>query len=166
MTSRERARRNSRIAAAHHAGVPAARLAAEFGVTPRQIANILLDWKTSTPEDADGRDSFAALLAAVRFSVDELATVAVTAENDSNRIGALRTLVEHSLLRWQVERAAGMVPRHPAAPGLATEMHLVFREFAELLRRHDVGDDALREFLALAETRMGRPAGDGRQIAA
>jgi hypothetical protein len=77
-------------------------------------------------------------------------------EGSSVRVAALKTAVETAAARLQIMRAAGRAPRSLAAPSMVAEMQLVFREFAELLRRHDVGDDALREFLELAETRMGR----------
>ena len=74
----------------------------------------------------------------------------------SVRVQALKMAVETAVGRLHIMRAAGRAPRSLAAPSMVAEMQVVFREFAELLRRHDVGDDALREFLGLAETRMGR----------
>jgi len=74
----------------------------------------------------------------------------------SVRVQSLRTAVDTAIARLQIMRAAGRAPRSLAAPSLVSEMQVVFREFAELLRRHKVSEDALREFLELAEGQMGR----------
>lgn len=74
----------------------------------------------------------------------------------SVRVQAIRTAMDAAITRLQVMRAAGRAPRSLAAPTLAAEMQGVFRDFAELLRRHDVDDGVLRDFLGLAESRMGR----------
>lgn len=83
----------------------------------------------------------------------------------SVRVQALRTAVDTALTRLQVMRAAGRAPRSLAAPAVGQQMQTVFREFAELLRRHQVGDDVIRDFLELAEGQMGRmTAIDGREL--
>lgn len=83
----------------------------------------------------------------------------------SVRVQALRTAVDTALMRLQVMRSAGRAPRSLAAPAVAQQLQLVLREFAELLRRHDVGDQVLRDFLDLADSQMGRmTAIEGREL--
>jgi len=157
MTTRERAHRAARIVAARHSGVTWSRIAAEFDLSVRQAQNIVADWQDSEPDDVDGIDALQGLIHLLRQAIEDLAVTAQRASHDSNRIGAIKALVETAMLRWQVERAAGLVPRHPAAPSLHQEMQVVFQEFAELLRRHNVADEALREFLELAERVAQQP---------
>lgn len=87
---------------------------------------------------------------------EALETYAQAKPGSSVRVQALKTAVETAATRLQIMRAAGRAPRSLAGPSVAAELQLAFREFAELLSRHDVGDDVLRDFLGLAESRMGR----------
>jgi hypothetical protein len=80
-------------------------------------------------------------------------------------VQALRAAVDTAMVRLQVMRSAGRAPRSLAAPALAQQLQVVFREFAELLRRHELGDEVLRDFLSLAESQMGRMSAiDGRAL--
>jgi hypothetical protein len=98
---------------------------------------------------------------------EALRTYEAAPEGTSVRVQALRTGMDAAVTRLQVMRAAGRAPRSLAAPAVAQQMQVVFREFAELLRRHQVGDDALREFLELAEGQMGRMSAiEGRALPA
>lgn len=90
---------------------------------------------------------------------------AMAEEGSSARVQSLRAAMDAVMTRLQVARAAGRAPRSLSAPQVATQMQLVFREFATLLERHKVGDEVLRDFLALAESQIGRlNAVDGREL--
>jgi hypothetical protein len=94
-----------------------------------------------------------------------LATYEDAAPGSSVRVQALRAAVDTAMVRLQVMRSAGRAPRSLAAPALAQQLQVVFREFAELLRRHELGDEVLRDFLSLAESQMGRMSAiDGRAL--
>lgn len=83
----------------------------------------------------------------------------------STSVQALRAAVDTAVLRLTIMRQAGRAPRSLAAPTIAAQVQLVFREFAELLRRHQVRDEVLRDLLALAESQMGRmTAIEGREL--
>lgn len=94
-----------------------------------------------------------------------LATYEAADEGSSVRVQALRTAVDTAVLRLTIMRQAGRAPRSLAAPTVAAQVQLVFREFAELLRRHKVDDVVIRDFLELAEGQMGRmTAIEGREL--
>jgi hypothetical protein len=98
--------------------------------------------------------------------VREFALISFTStEHAGYRIAALRELVQVAMLRWNLQRSAGIVPLHAAAPTLQHQLTAVFREFSELLKRHNVPDEALREFLDLSERMVAhrRTTGPQRQ---
>jgi hypothetical protein len=96
---------------------------------------------------------------------EALRTYEAAPEGSSVRVQALRTTVHTAITRLQVMRAAGRAPRSLAAPMVERQMQAVLREFAELLGRHEVGDDVLRDFLLLAESKMGQvTAIDAREL--
>lgn len=75
-------------------------------------------------------------------------------EGSSVRTQALRLGMDTAIQRLNVMRAAGRAPRSLAMPSLNQVTQLVFREFAEVLRRHDVADEVLADLLMLAERHM------------
>ena len=161
---RERARRAARIVAARHSGGTWQQIAAEFEISVSQAKAIVADWQDSGPGDVDELDSFSALLGVLRQAVSDYALIVQCATHDSNRIGALKGLVETASLRWDVERSAGLVPSHPAAPKLAHQLQQVFHELEDLLRRHDVSDEALKEIVELAQRTAMHPPGGARLV--
>src|SRR5205085_7819079 len=83
----------------------------------------------------------------------------------SVQVQAVRASVDAAVTRMQIMRAAGKVPRSLAGPSIAREMQVMFREFGAILERYEVPDDALRDLLELAETRMGQVnAIEGREL--
>jgi hypothetical protein len=99
-------------------------------------------------------------------AVEDFAIIVQRSSHDGYRVSALRGLVETALTRLHVLRAAGRAPRSLAGPTVAQEMQVVFREFAELLRQHDVSDDVLRDLLELAESKADQSSRGGHALIA
>lgn len=157
MTALERHHRNAKIVALHKARVPWKTIAARFGMTVRGAERIVEMWEASAVDvEKDPGEYFTELIDGLTMAVEEFAVLGLTAEYEAHRIGALKAYVETLMARDEVLRAAGVLPRHRAAPRLEQEMQVVFRELADLLTRHDVGEDALRELVELAQSRMGQ----------
>lgn len=163
MTSRERGRRNAAIVAARRAKMPWKAIADQFGMTVRGVEKVFAMWEASAPQDGVETDPFGDLLAGLTVGLERLLLEGLTAPSDASRVGALKGYVDTLMLRYYVARDAGLVPSHPAAPKLNDEVQLLFREFAEILRRHEVGEGALADLLALAQTQMGQWTGTPRR---
>jgi hypothetical protein len=143
-------------------------IAKDVGLSERQAQEVyaqFIDWEKPLHDP----------MAVVEETIDGLTvamheawqTYADAAPGSSVRVQAIRTAADAAVTRLQVMRAAGRAPRSLAAPSFAAEMQTAFREFAELLGRHDVSDEVLRDFLGLAEARMGRlTAIEGRAVPA
>lgn len=156
MTSRERGRRNAAIVAARRANLPWKTIADQFGMTVRGVEKVFVMWEASAPQDGIEVDPFGDLLAGLTVGLERLLLEGLTAPSDASRVGALKGYVDTLMLRYYVARDAGLAPSHPAAPKLNDEMQMLFREFAEILRRHDVSEGAMADLLALAQTQMGQ----------
>jgi hypothetical protein len=88
-------------------------------------------------------------------ALHELMANAEAAETGSTvRVQSWKSAVDIAVTRLQVMQRAGRAPRSLAGPQMARQLQRVLTEFAELLRRHQVGDAVLRDFLALAERSM------------
>lgn len=112
-----------------------------------------LDWEEPLH---DPMDVVQETIDALTVSMHEaLRTYEAAPEGSSIRVQALKVGMEAAITRLNVLRAAGRAPRSLAAPAVAQQMQIVFREFADLLRRHNVGEDALVELLGLAESQIG-----------
>lgn len=157
MTGLERHHRNAKIVALRKARVPWKEVASQFGMTVRGAERIVEMWHDSAVDfEVDTRDHFEELIAGLTMAIEQFAIIGVTGDGDSNRIGALKAYVETLMARDDVLRTAGLLPRHRAAPRLEDEMQVMFREFADLLGRHGVGEDALMELVELAQSRQGQ----------
>lgn len=164
MTSRERGRRNAAIVAARRANLPWKTIADQFGLTVRGAEKIVKMWEVSAPATVEDPDPFADMLAGLGVALERLLLEGLTAPSDASRVGALKGYVETLMLRYCVERDAGRVPYHPAAPKLNDDVQLLFREFADLMRRRGVGDDVLLEMLELAQSRTGQWTAPARRV--
>lgn len=138
-------------------------IAHQVGLSERQAQAIhkqFLDWELPQHDH----------LAAVDETIDTF-TVALreawltyeAAEPGSSvRVQALRAAMDASFTKLQIMRAAGRAPRSLAGPAVSAEMQLIFRELYDLMQRHGIADDVLRDFLALADTRMRSTTIEGR----
>jgi hypothetical protein len=165
LTSRERAQRDATIVALHHQGVSWSRIKAEFGVSPRRGQQIVAEWRDAPGCDGDAGevDGVISLLAQ---AIEDFAVMARSTDHDGYRIAATNRMVETAVTRLAILQATGRVPRNLAEPSARAQMQLLFRDFADILRRHDVPEEALQELLALAESRVGQPTIEGRALPA
>jgi hypothetical protein len=156
LTVRERAERAGEIAAMRDMKIPWGRIAAEHGISIRQAQNIAADWRAAAHEAGDEPgDPIESLVSILNAVCEEFALMVHRTTHDGYRASALKNLAEIAVMRLTILRQAGLAPRSLAGPTVAAQTAIVFREFAELLRRNRVDDDVLRDFLALAESRMG-----------
>jgi hypothetical protein len=75
------------------------------------------------------------------------------------RVGAIRAFMEAATTRLALMQAAGKVPRYLGTFQAQAELQAVLREFGELLRKHAIEGEALRDFLELAERVQSKPMG-------
>lgn len=166
----ERYHRGRTIAAMRAQENPAAwrEIAKTVGLSVSQAKEVhaqYLDWEEPLHDPMEVvQETIDAMTVAMQ---EAFKTYQAADEGSSVRVQALRVAVDTAVLRLQVMRAAGRAPRSLAGPSVAQQLQVVFREFAELLRRHEVGEAALRDFLELAESQMGQMSaidGRGREL--
>jgi hypothetical protein len=79
------------------------------------------------------------------------------AEVGSNaRVYSIKTAVEVSLLRLNIMQQAGRAHRELGAPALAHQFQVLLRNLVEILDRHQVSDDLLRELMVFTEEAAGK----------
>lgn len=146
------------------------KIAREVGLSERQTREV---YDQAIQWDQNLHDPLAALDETIDvFTVamqGALETFADAPAGSGVRVQALRTAMDAADTRLRILRAAGRAPRSLEGPSVAAQMQVVFRELAELLSRHEIPDAALRDFLELAERRMGESSaieGTASEIAA
>jgi hypothetical protein len=142
------------------AGATYAAVAQEFGISVRQAKRIVARDAAApalavSPLAVGGTDAIETVLRIHVKARADLAGIIKSSPHDSPRVAAIRTRLDAATAQLAILQAVGDVPRNLASPAERQQLQVVFREFAELLRRHDVGDDALRELLELADSLIG-----------
>jgi hypothetical protein len=164
MGRREREARDNAIVAAYRRGVSAERLAESHGLTPRRVFQIVEAWADlpSIPRDGvrvDAGKEVARTLAAFEQAIADLGEIVGGDAPVHVRLGAVtRTLDAHER-RLKLMAAAGYISRNLAAPLIEQEMVALARTVADVMRRHGVAEEVVRELLTEAKTQMRSPAG-------
>lgn len=142
-------------------------IAREVGLPVRNCQKLLKQLQETGDPDAPANP-----MAPIQRHLDVLETVmdeaAITyaeATRGAERVGALKLLKDASSEMIDYMRLVGFLPRQLGALSFEREAQQMFRQFAEILQRYDVPDDAVAEVLALAEQRLTAPATlEGRAI--
>lgn len=71
-------------------------------------------------------------------------------------VRALQVAAQTALHRLALMRAAGRAPRELAAPQVAAQVTVMFRQFLDILQRHGATDEMLKEFEAVGREGIGR----------
>jgi hypothetical protein len=151
-------------------GRPRAEVAAEHGITTRQVHRIVAAWRGDQQRDTwlDPIAEVQTTLELLRQAVADMAKIEERADNHAAHIGATRLKIEARLRRQELMQSLGILPRQLRALTAGQEMAEIFREFSMVLDRYGVPDDALRELeqLAARALNLGRPASLPEAIAA
>lgn len=161
LSSRERAARDAEIVASAARGRPQARIAAEHGLTVRQVQRVVASWRCDRHGDAawiDPVEEIRATLELLRQVVADMAAIEERPDNDAAHIGASRLKIEAALRRQEFMQALGLLPRQLGTLRAADEMAQLFREFAALAEEHNVSNEYIEALHSLAERskRIGR----------
>lgn len=136
--------------------VPWEEIAKTVGLSERQAHSVHEQFLKSEGRQRDHAAVVDETIATFTVAMQEAWLTYEAAELGSSvRVQALRAAMDAALVRFQIMRAAGRAPRSLAGPGVAAQLQEAFREFASLLAKHGVKDEVLRDFLLLAESKIG-----------
>lgn len=163
MSRREREARDHAIVAARRRGVSSAKLAESYGLTRQRVAQIVAAWDDvpSVPRDGvrvDASREVARTLAAFEQAIEDLGEIVSDRDAPVHvRLGAIGRTFDAHERRLKLMAAAGFISRNLAAPLIEQEMAAWTQGVAEILRRHDVGDEVIGELVTTARQRMRAP---------
>jgi hypothetical protein len=163
MTRRERDARNHAIVAAYRRGVPASKLADSHGITRQAIHKIVKGWDDlpSIPRDGvrvDAGQEVARTLAAFEQAISDLGEIVGSDAQTHVKLGAITRALDAHERRLKLMAAAGYISRNLAAPLIEQEMVAMVRAVADVMRRHQIGEEVIRELLTEARQQMRSPA--------
>lgn len=172
MNRRERDARDLAIVEARRRNVPVAKLAQAYRLTVRRVQQITATYDDvpSVPRDGvpvDAGQEVRRTLAAFEQAITDLGEIVGNIEAPVHvRLGAItRTLDAHER-RLKLMAAAGFISRNLAAPLVEQEMLALTQAVADVLRRHEIGDEIIGELVTTARQRMRSPALIESQVAA
>lgn len=140
-------------------------IAAKVGLSESQCREVYADYLRWNEDQEDPLGVVDDTINSLTVAMDEAADTAAHADPGSAaRVGAVRMFVEASTTRLALMQAAGKVPRYLGQFAAEREMRVIFEEFAELLRKHDVRGAILDDFIDLARRAAARR--QGRQLPA
>jgi hypothetical protein len=173
VTRREREERDHAIVAARRRGVSCVKLAGTYGLTPQRVGQIVADWDEvpSVPRDGvrvDASKEVTRTLAAFEQAIEDLGEiVGDRAAPVHVRLGAIGRTFDAHERRLRLMASAGFISRSLAAPLVEQEMAAWTQGVAEILRRHDVGDEVIAELVTMTRQRVRAPlAIDTQAVAA
>jgi hypothetical protein len=146
------------VVASLHRGRLQADVAREHGISVRQVQRIVASWEGRC-EPQDWIDPIAELRAALemlRQAEADMAAIEEKPDNDAAHIGATRLKAELNERRIHLMQVLGLLPRTLAAVPVEHDLQQMLREFGEILQRHQVPHEALRELAELARRSSGQ----------
>lgn len=166
LSAAERVERNRQIAEARAAGERPEEIAARFGISRRQVDRAVIEHQASRPvcgprlSELDGPALVARVIDAQGRALSLALSLAVTAENENARIGALRTVgTVGTSLHLALIRSG--LAGDAALERFRVEMERAARVIMDLAEQHGLGgaevDDAFAR-LPLSGGLAGRPA--------
>jgi hypothetical protein len=163
VTRRERDARDHAIVAARRRGVSCAKLAVTHGLTPQRISQIVADWDDlpSVPRNGvqvDAAGEVHRTLAAFEQYLADLGELVTGDAQAHVKLGAIGRAIDLHERRLKLMASAGYISRNLAAPLIEQEMAAFAQGVAEILRRHEVGDEVIGELVTMARERLRSPA--------
>jgi hypothetical protein len=144
-------------------------IARRHGLQERQARNVYREWREDKlAEEVAPRDASEWLFEALSMYQQIISTLAQTADdadNDAARVGALRTQMAAMDRHTELLLATGRLPRSLQASIDRQQVQVMIRRMAEVLERHDVQPEVIRDLLTVIDAddpTVGRPA---RQLA-
>lgn len=142
-------------------------IAKDEGLSERQVRRIYDDYLTWEARRGNPDRLIQETLDTIEAAMEELDDVIVKAAADGNhnaRVGAVRLLLESVAGRWDVMRAAGLIPASMARWRDSQDARAIFEAMARVLKRHNIGDEVLDELMKEMQEGQddgrGLPAGD------
>lgn len=158
LTAVEKVKRDAQLVTDRSMGMTFPLVAAKHGLKERQAKDIYYAWRDSTIEDQLDEDAVAlAFDYKTRYEAVEsrLAEVAMSADNDSARVGALRALIVTTNQRLALDQALGKLPRNLGALRIELDVRHVSAVLVKILERYEIPEEGLRE---IARALQGDPA--------
>lgn len=145
----ERVQLMSRLAAYRADAKPWTEIAKLEGKPIRTLQAVLSQYERTTKghDDPLGIVNETLLLYAEGISI--FAEVAATAEMDTARIGAARSMLDAAKGRLELLSAIGKMPRMLSAYRDAADLDRVFRDMGQVLEQHDAPPELMRALLAV-----------------
>jgi transposase-like protein len=147
-------RRRRDVVVAARRGMSTSSIARTYGLTDRHVRRLVASASCS-PEPLTDENAAAEIrghLACVDQVLDDLALVFDECASHAGwRLGSLRARMDALQLKMQIQAAAGVIPRNLAAPGQQQNVMVVFGQIADVLREHNVSEEALRALVHAME---------------
>ena len=141
-----------RVAAQRARQVPWAQIAVNEHQAERTLKHLYRDYIASPDVSDDGIGAVRETLEVFTEAMRELSAVASDADNDNAKVGAIRTLLSAAQGRLELLAALGRLPRQLGALEAQRDLALTVNEIVRVLERHDLGDEIIRELLAVMDT--------------
>ena len=152
MTKRERQQREEDVCQARRRGLTWRQIEERLGVrerTGREMERRYFERVAAESAPAPRRVADEAL-AALEEKIGELEELALDTKHDHVRLGALRAAADLQRDKLELLARLGRVPASLAAISATTQIQDVMRRFADLLREHNIPDEVVKKFEALA----------------
>jgi hypothetical protein len=143
----EKVKRDSAVISDRATGFSWQSVASRNGLSARQCQNIWKRRRTSEPLPFDQHyDLLSDQLAYLDAEIEQLAVLVATTQNDSVRLGAMRTRLDARSRQVELMRAVGMLPWDLRMIQLKEEALRVARQLHDFLRdRGDLDEETVEE---------------------
>lgn len=158
-SSRRIALRDAKIIQSRARGKSWIAIARDHGLSVRGCQRIVEAWRKDGLGVDDVIDPMAEVRALIELlgqAVEDFATVEERTKHDGYRIAATREKIDAATQRFQLLQVLGLIPR-PHVVSAERAMQAMLKEFAAIVERHNVPDEALQEILDLSERRLADP---------
>lgn len=130
---------------------PWSTLARRYGVSESRLRRLYakVQAQAEMHNNLTGLPVLEETLSILEGSIEELARVAATTENDNAKVGALRLMLETVERRVTLLSGMGRMPRSFRAMDELTSLSRLIRTFVEKLERHDIPPEVVEEFMVM-----------------
>jgi hypothetical protein len=128
-------------------------IAKDEGLSERQARRIyddFLAWDAVRTAPARLISQTLDTIEGVLLELDDVILEAAKQGNLNARVGAARLMLEAVAGRWDVMRAAGLIPDHMRRWQDAQEARAIFDAMTRVLKRHNIGDEVIDELYSAA----------------
>lgn len=149
----EQAQRDADIVAARLRGLGWAQIARTYGLTVRRVQQIFAAWRqeNKTLRHQDPLDIVDELLEQYQGAAEELALVAVNADNTSARVGAIRARMEAMKNIAELLQAVGVLPKDLGTLRVEMDVRYVAETILRVFDEEDVPERVQQRILQVLE---------------